>query len=70
MPLFALSIAITTKKTVSDEKTHFRNLLERTDKPIFSIDDAIKDLHSNDSDRTVLEKVTDDFFKSQILEKI
>ena len=55
------------KKKDDDYKTSFaRNIHERTDRPVFTIEDAIAQLKKVDDTRSEVEKSMDDFFLSHL----
>ena len=68
MPTLVLALTKTklTKKG-NEYKTSFaRNIHERTDRPVFTIDDAIAQLKMVDDTRIPIEKAMDDFFLSHL----
>jgi hypothetical protein len=55
------------KKGGGEYKTSFaRNIHERTDRPVFTIDDAVAQLRKVDDTRSQVEKAMDDFFLSHL----
>jgi hypothetical protein len=65
-----LVLALTKTKLINgggEYKSSFaRNIHERTDQPVFSIDDAVKQLRKVDDTRSQVEKAMDDFFLSHL----
>lgn len=47
-----------------------RNLHERTDKPVFTTDDAVNQLRANDPSRTAVESAMDEFFMTHLPQEI
>jgi hypothetical protein len=68
MPTLVLALTKTKfKKGGGEYKTSFaRNIHERTDQPVFDIDDAVKQLRVVDHKRSQVEKAMDDFFLSHL----
>jgi hypothetical protein len=68
MPTLVLALTKTKLKKGGDEyKTSFaRNIHERTDQPVFTIDDAVAQLKKVDDTRSQVEKAMDDFFLSHL----
>jgi hypothetical protein len=64
MPTLVLELTKTKLTRMGKEyKTSFsRNIHERTDQPVFTIDDAVAQLRVVDDKRSQVEKVMDDFF--------
>jgi RNase H-fold protein (predicted Holliday junction resolvase) len=64
MPTLVLALTKTKhKKSGKEYKTSFaRNIHERTDRPVFTIDDAVAQLKVVDDTRSQTEKAMDDFF--------
>jgi hypothetical protein len=64
MPTLVLELTKTKHKRSGIEyKTSFsRNIHERTDQPVFTIDDAVAQLKMADDTRMPIEKAMDDFF--------
>ena len=55
------------KRGENEYKTSFaRNIHERTDRPVFTIDDAVAQLRVVDDSRIPVEKAMDDFFLSHL----
>ena len=55
------------KKGANEYKTSFaRNIHERTDRPVFTIEDAVAQLKLVDDTRIPVEKAMDDFFLSHL----
>ena len=68
MPTLLLALTKTKLKQDGGEyKTSFaRNIHERTDQPVFTIDDAVAQLRVVDDTRMPVEKTMDDFFLSHL----
>ena len=68
MPTLVLALTKTKLKQKGKEyKTSFaRNIHERTDRPVFTIDDAVAQLKKVDDTRSEAEKAMDDFFLSHL----
>ena len=68
MPTLVLGLTKTKlKKSGKEYKTSFaRNIHERTDQPVFTIDDAVAQLKQVDETRSQVEKAMDDFFLSHL----
>jgi hypothetical protein len=68
MPTLVLALTKAKLKRGENEyKTSFaRNIHERTDRPVFTIDDAIAQLKMGDDTRIPMEKAMDDFFLSHL----
>ena len=68
MPTLVLELTKTKlKKSGAEYKTSFaRNIHERTDRPVFTIDDAVAQLRVVDDTRIPVEKAMDDFFLSHL----
>ena len=68
MPTLVLALTKTKlKKNGKEYKTSFaRNIHERTDRPVFTIDDAVAQLKTVDDTRSEVEKAMDDFFLSHL----
>jgi hypothetical protein len=68
MPTLVLALTKTKLKQGGGEyKTSFaRNIHERTDQPVFTIDDAVAQLRVVDDTRMPVEKAMDDFFLSHL----
>ena len=68
MPTLVLALTKTKhKKSGKDYKTSFaRNIHERTDRPVFTIEDAVAQLKLVDDTRIPVEKAMDDFFLSHL----
>jgi hypothetical protein len=65
-----LVLALTKTKLIKgggEYKSSFaRNIHERTDRPVFTIDDAVAQLRKVDDTRSQVEKAMDDFFLSHL----
>jgi RNase H-fold protein (predicted Holliday junction resolvase) len=72
MPTLVLALTKTKlKNSGSEYKTSFaRNIHERTDWPVFTIDDAVAQLIMVDDSRSQVEKAMDDFFLSHLPEDV
>jgi hypothetical protein len=68
MPTLVLALTkAKLKKSENEYKTSFaRNIHERTDRPVFTIDDAIAQLKMGDDTKIPIEKAMDDFFLSHL----
>ena len=68
MPTLVLALTKTKlTKSGNEYKTSFaRNIHERTDQPVFTIDDAVAQLKQVDETRSQVEKAMDDFFLSHL----
>jgi hypothetical protein len=68
MPTLVLALTKAKLKRGENEyKTSFaRNIHERTDRPVFTIDDAVAQLRVFDDSRIPVEKAMDDFFLSHL----
>jgi hypothetical protein len=68
MPILAIALTKNKlKKSAKEYKTSFaRNIHERTDRPVFTIDDAVAQLKAVDDTRSEVEKAMDDFFLSHL----
>jgi hypothetical protein len=71
MPTLALHLTKTKLKQAGGYRSSFaRNLHERTDEPVFTIEDAVSRLKTNDPKRTDVEKSMDDFFLTHLPEQV
>jgi hypothetical protein len=72
MPTLVLALTKTKlKNSGSEYKTSFaRNIHERTDRPVFTINDAVAQLIMVDDSRSQVEKAMDDFFLSHLPEDV
>jgi hypothetical protein len=67
MPTLVLHLTKTKLNQQGDYRSSFsRNLHERTDEPVFTIEDAVSKLKTNDPTRTEVEKAMDDFFMTHL----
>ena len=68
MPILVIALTKNKlKKSGNEYKTSFaRNIHERTDRPVFTIDDAVAQLKTVDDSRSEVEKAMDDFFLSHL----
>ena len=63
MPALVLNITRNKTKVASGYKTSFiRNLHERVDKPVFTLEEAVKQMHDTTEERPQTEKDMDEFF--------
>ena len=71
MPTLVLHLTKTKTKQAGEYRSSFgRNLHERTDEPVFTIEDAIGQLKTYDPKRTDLEKSMDEFFITHLPEQV
>ena len=71
MPTLVLHLTKTKLTQGGEYKSSFaRNLHERTDKPVFTIEDAVTQLKFADPNRSEVEKAMDDFFISHLPENV
>jgi hypothetical protein len=71
MPTLVLNITKSKLKQAGGYRSSFaRNLHERTDRPVFTIEDAVGQLKINDPKRTDVEKSMDDFFMTHLPEEV
>lgn len=65
-PFLTLNLLIHKKKVITHKSSFFRNIHERTDKPLFTISDAIEEIIKNNNDtnteRNYIEETMDQFF--------
>jgi hypothetical protein len=71
MPTLVLHLT----KTKLNQATSYRsscgrNLDQRTDEPVFTIEDAVSQLKTNDPSRTDVEKAMDEFFMTHLPEEV
>jgi hypothetical protein len=70
MPILMLHLT-KTKLNRGEYKSSFgRNLHERTDRPVFTIEEAVDQLKKNDPQRTDVEKAMDKFFMTHLPEQV
>jgi hypothetical protein len=70
MPILVLQLT-KTKLNQGEYRSSFgRNLHERTDRPVFTIEEAVSQLNSHNPKRTDVEKAMDDFFMTHLPEKV
>jgi hypothetical protein len=70
MPTLVLNLT-KTKLNLGEYRSSFtRNLYERTDRPVFTIEEAVSELKIGDPMRTDLEKAMDDFFMTHLPEQV
>ena len=71
MPTLVLHLTKTKLNPVGDYKSSFgRNLHERTDRPVFTIEDAVGQLKIDDPSRSDVEKSMDEFFMTHLPEQV
>jgi hypothetical protein len=71
MPTLVLHLTKTKLNPVGDYKSSFvRNLHERTDRPVFTIEDAVSQLKIVDPSRSDVEKSMDEFFMTHLPEQV
>jgi hypothetical protein len=71
MPTLVLHLTKTKLNPVGDYKSSFgRNLHERTDRPVFTIEDAVSQLKTSDPRRSEVEKSMDEFFMTHLPEQV
>jgi hypothetical protein len=70
MPTLLLHLTKTKLNPVGDYKSSFgRNLHERTDRPVFTMEDAVSQLKIDDPSRSEVEKSMDEFFMTHLPEQ-
>merc|ERR1712166_1709786 len=71
MPTLVLHLTKTKLNQGGEYKSSFaRNLHERTDRPVFTIEDAVNQVKTNDGSKTQVEIAMDDFFVSHLPQEI
>jgi hypothetical protein len=71
MPTLVLHLTKTKlNQARSNRSSCGRNLDERTDEPVFTIEDAVSQLKTNDPSRTDVEKAMDEFFMTHLPEEV
>ena len=71
MPTLVLHLTKTKLTQGAEYSSSFaRNLHERTDKPVFTIEDAVSQLKSVDPNRSEIEKSMDEFFMTHLPENV
>jgi hypothetical protein len=71
MPTLVLHLTKTKLNPVGDYKSSFgRNLHERTDRPVFTIEDAVSQLKTSDPRRSDVEKSMDEFFMTHLPQQV
>ena len=70
MPTLVLHLTKTKLNQGEYRSSSGRHLYERTDLPVFTIEEAVSQLKTNDPKRTVIEKAMDDFFMTHLPEKV
>lgn len=58
------------KKTGGYRSSFDRNIHERTDLPVFSVEDAIKQIKDDSTSDTILERSMDDFFLKHLPDEL
>jgi hypothetical protein len=70
MPILVLHLT-KTKLNQGEYRSSFgRNLHERTDRPVFTIEEAVSELKTHDSKRTDVEKAMDEFFMTHLPKQV
>jgi hypothetical protein len=70
MPILMLHLT-KTKLNQGEYRSSFgRNLHERTDRPVFTIEEAVSELKTRDPKRTDVEKAMDEFFMTHLPEQV
>jgi hypothetical protein len=70
MPILVLHLT-KTKLNQGEYRSSFgRNLHERTDRPVFTIEEAVSELKTRDPKRTDVEKAMDEFFMTHLPEQV
>jgi hypothetical protein len=71
MPSLVLNITRNKTKVSSGYKTSFaRNLHERVDRPVFTVEEAVRQLHDTTEARPQTEKDMDEFFKESLPQNV
>ena len=70
MPTLVLHLTKTKINRGEYRSSFSRNLYERTDRPVFTIEEAVRELKTNDPNRTSLEKDMDEFFMTHLPEQV
>jgi len=71
MPTLVLHLTKTKLSQGAEYRSSFgRNLHERTDRPVFTIEDAVNQLKTHDPSRSEVEKSMDDFFMTHLPENV
>ena len=71
MPTLVLHLTKSKLKQGGEYRSSFaRNLHERTDRPVFTITEAINQLKTKDPSKTEIEKAMDDFFVAHLPQEI
>jgi hypothetical protein len=70
MPTLVLNFNKTKLNRGEYRSSFSRNLYERTDRPVFTIEEAVSELKTNDPRRTDVEKSMDDFFMTHLPEQV
>ena len=71
MPTLVLHLTKTKLNSSEEYRSSFgRNLHERTDEPVFTIEDAVGQLKTNDPSRTDVEKAMDEFFITHLPDEV
>jgi hypothetical protein len=70
MPTLVLNLTKTKLNRGEYRSSFSRNLYERTDRPVFTIEEAVSELKTRDPKRTDVEKAMDDFFMTHLPEQV
>ena len=71
MPTLVLHLTKSKLKQGGEYRSSFaRNLHERTDRPVFTVEDAVNQLKAVDPSKTEIEKAMDDFFVAHLPKEI
>ena len=70
MPTLVLHLTKTKLNRGEYRSSFSRNLYERTDRPVFTIEEAVGQLKTNDPKRSDIEKAMDEFFMTHLPEEV
>jgi hypothetical protein len=70
MPILVLHLTKTKLNQGEYRSSFARNLHERTDRPVFTIEEAVSELKTGDPKRTDVEKAMDEFFMTHLPEDV
>jgi hypothetical protein len=71
MPTLVLHLTKTKLNPMGEYRSSFgRNLHERTDRPVFTIEEAVSQLKTGDPSRSDVEKSMDEFFMTHLPEQV
>jgi hypothetical protein len=70
MPILVLHLTKTKLNQGEYRSSFARNLHERTDRPVFTIEEAVSELKTGDPKRTDVEKAMDEFFMTHLPEQV